>query len=78
MTGIQVTLGIAALLTHVPVALGSAHQAGALALFTLLLALSHHVRSPTMSAMGRVIARHGGIAAAGCVLLGAGLVTQTK
>ncbi|CEG02116.1 Heme A synthase [Ostreococcus tauri] len=42
----QVTLGITTLLHHVPVELGSAHQAGALTLFTVVLALMHSVRGP--------------------------------
>jgi len=50
MTGLQVTLGIAALMTHVPVELGSLHQAGALTLFSITLALLHTLRaSPTLS-----------------------------
>jgi cytochrome c oxidase assembly protein subunit 15 len=39
-----VTLGVTTLLHYVPVSLGSAHQAGALTLFTLALALLHAVR----------------------------------
>ena len=42
----QVTLGITTLLHHVPVELGSAHQAGALTLFTVVLALMHSLRGP--------------------------------
>ena len=38
---IQVTLGISTLLLHVPVALGTAHQGGAVALLTAILFLSH-------------------------------------
>lgn len=41
MIGIQVILGISTLLLHVPVALASAHQAGALVLLTLTLYLLH-------------------------------------
>ena len=44
MVLIQVTLGISTLLLHVPVSLAAAHQAGALALFTLLLFASHALR----------------------------------
>jgi cytochrome c oxidase assembly protein subunit 15 len=44
MIGIQVTLGISTLLLHVPVALASAHQAGALVLLTLTLYLLHGMR----------------------------------
>ncbi|CAD7696807.1 unnamed protein product [Ostreobium quekettii] len=74
----QASLGVVTLLTHVPVALGSAHQVGALSLFTVLLGLLHHVRSPELSAAGAMAARYGSPAAAGCVLLGAALVTQMK
>ena len=42
----QVTLGVTTLLHHVPVELGSAHQAGALTLFTVVLALMHSLRGP--------------------------------
>lgn len=42
----QVTLGVATLLYHVPVELGSAHQANALALFSIVLALMHSLRGP--------------------------------
>jgi cytochrome c oxidase assembly protein subunit 15 len=38
---VQVTLGIATLLLQVPVALGAAHQAGAMMLFGLLLWAVH-------------------------------------
>jgi cytochrome c oxidase assembly protein subunit 15 len=38
---VQVTLGIATLLLQVPVALGAAHQAGAMVLFGLLLWAIH-------------------------------------
>ena len=38
------TLGIATLLTYVPPALGTAHQAGALTLLTLALCLLHALR----------------------------------
>eukprot|EP00271_Cylindrocystis_brebissonii_P008813 TRINITY_DN2330_c0_g1_i1.p1 TRINITY_DN2330_c0_g1~~TRINITY_DN2330_c0_g1_i1.p1 ORF type:complete len:717 (-),score=91.31 TRINITY_DN2330_c0_g1_i1:383-2533(-) len=40
-TAVQVSLGLTALLYHVPVAVGAAHQAGALTLFTVALALLH-------------------------------------
>lgn len=40
----QVTLGITTLMTHVPASLGSAHQAGALTLLSLVLALIHSLR----------------------------------
>jgi len=44
MLGIQTALGIATLLNGVPVALAAAHQAGALALFTLALLVNHALR----------------------------------
>ncbi|CAM6104709.1 unnamed protein product [Calypogeia fissa] len=47
MAGLQVTLGISALLLYVPVSLGSAHQAGALTLFTIVLTLLHTLRRPS-------------------------------
>lgn len=46
MLGIQVSLGISTLLFHVPVALGAAHQGGALLLLTLALMLNHELRKP--------------------------------
>jgi cytochrome c oxidase assembly protein subunit 15 len=41
---VQVSLGIATLLLQVPVALGAAHQAGAMVLFGLLLWANHSIR----------------------------------
>jgi cytochrome c oxidase assembly protein subunit 15 len=41
--GIQITLGISTLLLYVPVPLAAAHQAGALALFTVMLFVSHEL-----------------------------------
>lgn len=49
MAGLQVTLGISTLLSYVPVSLGTAHQAGALTLLTLMILLNHTVRRPSMS-----------------------------
>jgi cytochrome c oxidase assembly protein subunit 15 len=46
MAAIQVGLGIATLLTMVPVALGALHQAGAVLLFTLALWTTHHLYRP--------------------------------
>lgn len=46
ITVAQVGLGITALLYHVPVELGSAHQANALLLFTVILNLMHSARKP--------------------------------
>jgi cytochrome c oxidase assembly protein subunit 15 len=46
----QVSLGVATLLTYVPVSLGSAHQAGAMTLFTIMLSLLYTVRpAPTLA-----------------------------
>ncbi|GBG77700.1 hypothetical protein CBR_g24146 [Chara braunii] len=47
VTMLQVTLGITTLLTYVPASLGTAHQAGALTLFTIALALMHSLRRPS-------------------------------
>ena len=44
MVGVQFSLGVSTLLLHVPVSLGSAHQAGALMLMTLGGALLHSLR----------------------------------
>jgi len=44
---LQVTLGITTLLMRVPVALGAAHQAGALLLLTCLLVLTFHLHRDT-------------------------------
>ncbi|HWT55381.1 MAG TPA: COX15/CtaA family protein [Rhodocyclaceae bacterium] len=44
MLAVQVSLGIATLLHHVPVALGSLHQAGAMLLFSTLIYLNHKLR----------------------------------
>ncbi|XWS51675.1 hypothetical protein CRYUN_Cryun11dG0003700 [Craigia yunnanensis] len=48
MAALQVTLGVSTLLSYVPVSLGTAHQAGALTLLTLMLLLNHTVRRPSM------------------------------
>jgi cytochrome c oxidase assembly protein subunit 15 len=45
MLAVQLSLGIATLLHAVPVALGAAHQVGAMILFGLLLRLNHVLRS---------------------------------
>jgi heme A synthase len=45
---LQVTLGITTLLTCVPAELGSAHQAGALALMTVAVSLLHAARAPAV------------------------------
>ncbi|KAI6688656.1 hypothetical protein NL676_025484 [Syzygium grande] len=49
MVALQVTLGVSTLLSYVPVSLGTAHQAGALTLLTLMLLLNHTVRKPSPS-----------------------------
>ncbi|XAR56838.1 hypothetical protein NMG60_11037459 [Bertholletia excelsa] len=49
MAALQVTLGISTLLSYVPVSLGTAHQAGALTLLTLMILLNHTVRKPSLS-----------------------------
>ncbi|KAJ4846147.1 Cytochrome c oxidase assembly protein cox15 [Turnera subulata] len=49
MAGVQVTLGVSTLLSYVPVSLGSAHQAGALTLLTLMIMLNHTLRKPSLS-----------------------------
>ena len=46
MLGVQLSLGIATLLNAVPVALGAAHQIGAMILFALLIRLNHVIRIP--------------------------------
>jgi cytochrome c oxidase assembly protein subunit 15 len=47
MIAVQIALGISTLLLHVPVALASAHQSGALVLFTLALYYLHGVQRST-------------------------------
>lgn len=49
MAALQVTLGISTLLSYVPVSLGTAHQAGALTLLTLMILLNHTLRRPSIS-----------------------------
>lgn len=49
MAALQVTLGVSTLLSYVPVSLGSAHQAGALTLLSLMILLCHTVRRPSPS-----------------------------
>ncbi|KAJ4825560.1 Cytochrome c oxidase assembly protein cox15 [Turnera subulata] len=49
MAGVQVTLGVSTLLSYVPVSLGSAHQAGALTLLTLMIMLNHTLQKPSLS-----------------------------
>lgn len=45
-SAVQIALGIATLVLVVPVALAAAHQGGALAVFTVALALNHALRLP--------------------------------
>ncbi|CAO2202354.1 unnamed protein product [Urochloa humidicola] len=47
MAALQVTLGIYTLLMYVPTSLGSAHQAGALTLLSLMILLTHTLRRPS-------------------------------
>ncbi|KAL6554726.1 Cytochrome c oxidase assembly protein cox15 [Orobanche hederae] len=49
MAALQVTLGISTLLSYVPVSLGTAHQAGALTLLTLMILLNHTLRRPSLN-----------------------------
>jgi len=51
----QVTLGISALLWYVPVELGSAHQVGALSLWTASLVLMHTLRPAQPRALQRML-----------------------
>lgn len=56
MATVQVSLGVATLLTYVPVSLGSAHQGGALALFSIALGLVHSLRAvPHVSPVGAAV-----------------------
>ncbi|CAN0840387.1 Cytochrome c oxidase assembly protein COX15 [Linum grandiflorum] len=48
MAILQVSLGISTLLSYVPVSLGTAHQAGALTLLTIMMLLNHTVRKPSL------------------------------
>lgn len=49
---LQITLGISTLLLQVPVALGAAHQGGALVVFTIALTINHALRR---QAIGRAV-----------------------
>ena len=53
----QAGLGVATLLTYVPPALGAAHQAGALTVFTVVLGLLHAVRPAAPSAAALAVSR---------------------
>jgi len=77
VTCAQATLGVATLLTYVPPALGAAHQAGALTVFTVLLALLHSVRPPNPSALARAAGRLAPpLALAGTAAVATAVVTQ--
>jgi len=54
------TVGVATLLSAVPVHLGSAHQTGALTLFTIVLFVLHGLRAPRAAAAGLGAARRVG------------------
>lgn len=75
----QVTLGIATLLTYVPVSLGAAHQAGAMTLFTIMLALLYTVRpAPTLAPFRMLTtAPFSTMSAAAAVLAVGGTVANT-
>lgn len=51
MAVVQVTLGISTLVMHVPIALASAHQAGAVLLLSTLLVVTHRIRSSNSEAV---------------------------
>lgn len=72
----QVTLGISTLLTYVPVSLGATHQAGALTLFTIVLALLHVLRPAQPSATALLVSRLSGPAALAATAGVAAAVTQ--
>ncbi|CAO2173812.1 unnamed protein product [Urochloa humidicola] len=56
MAALQVTLGISTLLMYVPTSLGSAHQAGALTLLSLMILLTHTLRRPSPALLKSVAA----------------------
>jgi len=63
----QVSLGVTTLMYAVPVSLGSAHQAGALTLFSVAIFCIHTVRVPPAKQLAAraatAAARHSGVAA---------------
>ena len=70
---LQVALGITTLMIYVPPSLGSAHQAGALTLFTLVLALLHTLRrQPSVIAHPQNFVRRHSTAFAAAGVLGIG------
>lgn len=75
----QVGLGIATLLSHVPVSLGTAHQAGALTLFSLMLGLLYSLRAgPSLRPFRLVVTKWGTPAAVAAVAGVGGAVTQMQ
>lgn len=73
----QVGLGIATLLTYVPVSLGTAHQAGALTLFTLMLGLLYSIKpAPTLRPFRLLVHKYGTPTAMAAVLGVGGTVAQ--
>lgn len=77
-SGLQVTLGISTLLTYVPVSLGAAHQAGALSLFTVSLALLHSLRSRSLNAWQTSLSRVANPASAAMVIGIGGLAAYSS
>ena len=61
---VQVALGVATLLTYVRPDMGSSHQANALALFTVALALLHSLRGLPGASQPSPLSRLAGPAAA--------------
>lgn len=50
VVGGQVVLGVSTLMLYVPISLGSAHQANAMVVFTVCLALLHSLRGQPRAA----------------------------
>ena len=77
--GCQVTLGVATLLTYVPVTLGTLHQSGAMTLFTIMLALLYTVRPVPTLAPFRLLttAPFSTVSAAAAVIAVGGAVVNT-
>ena len=73
----QVSLGVATLLTYVPVSLGSAHQAGAMTLFTIMLSLLYTVRPAPTLAPFRMVASMPWTSAAVAVMAVGGAVANS-
>jgi cytochrome c oxidase assembly protein subunit 15 len=77
VTWAQVGLGVATLLTYVPPTLGAAHQAGALTVFTALLALLHGVRPVNPSQGALMVSRFAPpLALVGTAAIATAVVTQ--